>query len=130
MAYTPPEFTLLMDVWSTGPASAGPADHTGVPCAKYVFSRTDSPATPPWSAGFWVEWHPLILIRTPFAPPFDVTVPNLYATAAMVEVPSGSGSFYLVRFAEIMHEGFPNQYVALGTVQCLDDGSVLSPVIP
>jgi len=126
--YTLPDFNLLASLWlTTHNPGSDPADYEDVPCQKYVNSRPQQDITPRWdaSAGTWIEWCPIIALRFPrgvtaFAGSW------LGWQVGLVRVPQDVSQVYRVRMGEVIHEGFPNEYVQLICDQ-VDDG-ILAPV--
>ena len=114
--YTLPTFNLTMDIWRDPrtPASGAP-DLSGVPVQMYLESRPqidieyDDP-------GFWV---PPIILRSPKLS-FTPRSGDLYLI-----VLHGSSYFYLYRWWEYYHAGFPNEYQAVLVIHC--DGSRTVP---
>lgn len=121
MAFSLPQFNLLANLWTCDgnmkPAD-GPADFVNVPCQKYTNPRGWFDVTPPWKAGFHLEWVPPIYLRFPRGIPFAGTWPTWKVVC--VEVPAGSGQYYRTVWQEIEHEGFPNEYAILVSAQCDD----------
>jgi len=119
MAFTLPNFNLLGDVWfsdGTLSPSAGPADLTNLPMQKYIAPKGTWDLTPPWSTGFYLQFHPPVFLRFPRAAPFLGAWPTW--TVSCIEVPSGSGQYYRTFWQDIQHEGFPNEYALVVGVQC------------
>jgi len=122
MAYTLPQFNLLCNLWTCDgniKPSAGDPDFTDVPVQKYVASRASWPTTPPWSAGFYLAYHPPVQLRFQRTGPFAGTWRAWKVTC--VEVPAGSGQYYRTFWGDVQHEGFNNEYVLLVGVQCTED---------
>lgn len=118
MAYNPPVFNLFADAWTCDGAQRpadGPADIEDIPCQKYVASRAAWPVTPPWTAGYFLSWHPPVQLRFPRVSPFDLEWP-LWKVSC-VEVPQGSGQYYRPVWGDVQHQGFPNEYALLVGVQ-------------
>lgn len=123
--YTPPNFNLLCNVWVCRVPADGDPDHEDIPCQKYIYSRLDTPVSPPVEAEWWQMYLPPILVRTPrtgiFAGP-----PHTW-DAMVFEVPAGSGQLYRSYWREVFHEGFVNEYAGILVVQCDEDGKSIPP---
>jgi len=126
--YLPPDFNLTSDVWlcdlTVRPAD-GPPDIAGLDCQKYLPSRGMWDLTPPWSAGFYLAWSPPVHIRFPRASPFLGSWPTW--KVCCVECPSGSQQYYRAYWADVQHEGFPNEYIEWVGVQCDADLLAVPP---
>jgi len=113
MAYEVPRFNLLADVWNAGhtPAIDDP-DEENVPCQFYLYSR----------GTFSVDPCQLEL----YVPPIWLRFPSdraaVVSAGQVFEVEPESGRYFRARFKEIMHYGFPNQYLIVVVVQCGSDG--------
>jgi len=109
MAYTPPQFNIPVDVWSTGhiPDDDDP-DFENVSAQFYIYSRVSADVHP-----CELElYHPITQIRLP------VSVAVLWVSAQIFEVPSESGRYYRAKLKERIHLGFPNEYLVAYVVQC------------
>jgi len=131
--YDVPDFNLDADLW-TGtqlPSTHAPT-HAGFPCQKFVTSRVVSGVEPRWQPGlttnpqiFFSLYTPPIVLRFPRTGPW--AGPWSGWLVGVIECPSGSLQYYLLRWGEVMHEGFPNEYAAALCEQCRDDGSPFWP---
>jgi hypothetical protein len=111
--YVLPNFNLLADVWFPGHTPAtDPADVTDVPCQLYIHSRFDIGQT----AGDVTSWTPPIIFRMPTAAP-------VIARGTILKETSVGTGCYKVRWIQLIHVGFPNQYLVVLVEQCNDDGS-------
>jgi len=102
MAYYPPDFNLIMNVWLGGanPLTTAPAI-TARPCQLYRYSRLTTASSP-------------AIIRIPFALGWIDGPQNAFVVSNPVaECPAGSGCFYRINAAVHMHRGFANAYIAL-----------------
>jgi len=126
MSYRLPTFNLTMNVWASGsgyPPNAGPPDYSGKPCQKYIHSRVYTDTSP----GTWAEWVPAIVLRYPIDA--DFYPPYINSSVSYIECPAGELAYYRVRWVEIMHQGFPNEYWAAVCEQCFIDGSPWVPPV-
>jgi len=116
MAYTVPDFNLLMDVWNSGNTpAAGDPDSENVPVQFYLYSR----------GSFDVQPCELELYTPPIWLRMPVADKAVWIAGQVFEVPAESGRYYRARFKEIMHQGFTNQYLVVVVVQCNDEGFLL-----
>jgi len=125
VAYTPPNYNLLASLWTcdlTQRPDDGAPDWEDVPCQKYLTSRSSWPTTPPWTTGFYLAYHPPVILRFPRTMPFDGPWHAWKITC--VEVPQGSGQYYRAFWGDVQHQGFPNEYAQLVCVQC--DGALFA----
>jgi len=113
MAYTVPDFNLLMDVWNAGkiPAADLP-DSENVPVQFYLYSR----------GSFDIQPCELELYTPPIWLRLPVAENAVWIAGQVFECPAESGRYYRARFKEIMHQGFPNQYLVTVVVQCNEFG--------
>lgn len=120
--YTVPDFNLKSDLWfGTNTPGSDPPDATNRDCQLYIPSRGLLDITP----GVLLEWAPPIYYRMPIADLINWT------SLTVVEVVPGSQRYFRARFKEIMHEGFPNQYLMVVVEQCDEDGvPILRDVTP
>lgn len=115
MPYTPPNFNLLADAWTAGHTpAADPPDILSIPCQTYVASRLSTDQV----AGTPTLYTPVIIIRQPTGV-YSPLVGDIY------EVTPGSGDFYKVRWSQVYHLGFTNQYLGVLVEQC--DGTGATP---
>lgn len=108
MVFTLPNFNLVGRTWNPGhnPAT-DPPDFVGIPLQLYVNSRQSIDI----EAGASQFYTPLIIIRTP--------LPTLaFQTGTIVESVTGSSDYYLVRWLQNYHQGFPNEYLGCSVSQC------------
>lgn len=98
MAFGPPSFNLVYSVWIPPNVPPAPADLTGQPGQLYIYSRV-GPDIDPTDAN---TFSPAIWLRAPMGT-------NL-AVGYVVEVATGDGWFYTVRFTDRFHRSFPNEY--------------------
>lgn len=118
MAFSPPQFNVLADVWYCGHA---PATH--VPDAEnltvqlYINSRAPFSIDDPF---FQVFDYPATFVRIPASA--DAT----WKSAHILEIPAESGRYYKARWKDIMHLGFPNEYRAISVAQCDAEGTPIS----
>jgi len=120
--YTLPSFNLLGSAWIDPNApDLDTADVVDVACQFYIYSRGAFDI----NIGFLELWSPPIYLRLdPTNRPFDVGI-------WIWEVPSASGRYYRVRWKEILHLGFPNEYDVHLLAQCDGAGvEILRDVVP
>ena len=106
MAYTIPNFNLTCTIWTTGASFTDPPRLTGVPCAL-VYGRRVQAATfgiPPGGANSLQAMNLLLQAGTDIRGPQDVIGFD------SVEVPTGSGRYYAVRFVDDIGKGWPNEH--------------------
>lgn len=99
MAFGPPTFNLLYNLWIPPNASPSPPDVANAPGQLYVYSRVAADIDPTDTNSF----QPTIWLRVP--------KDTVIAAGQVVEVASGDGWFYTVRFTERFHRAFPNEYL-------------------
>lgn len=117
MAFTPPQFNVLCDVWvfPRVPRLDLP-DYENEACQFYVTPKGQ----------FFLEPVPF----TWFPPPIYLRFP--YASALVweklfiAECPPESGRYFRAYWKEILHLGFPNQYRLVIVEQCDDMGQPIS----
>lgn len=113
MAFTPPVFNLLADVWFCGNVPAdGDPDFENQACQLYLPSRVV------W--GMDRSTHNYFVSGIQIRLPFESLVN--WASANVIEVPAESGRYFLAQFKEVQHQGFPNQYLLIVCLQCDEDG--------
>jgi hypothetical protein len=97
--YALPNFNQKVDVWmvNTGPGSGAPDFRSA--CQLYVNSRPQTDVTP----GVAAEWVPPIILRLPMLTP----VANNWSYQIVGDEFTG---WYLGRWWERVHKGFPNEY--------------------
>lgn len=122
MAISLPVFNCLGDVWAIGRVpSDGPPDFTSVQCQFYVPPRGLFDVQP----GELELWIPPTYVRTP------VAAIVAWKAAAVWEILPGSGRYFSVRWKEIVHMNFPNEYHTTVIEQCDADGNpIFRDVVP
>jgi len=114
MAISLPIFNCFGNVWSLGNVpSSGPPDFANVACQFYVPSRGLFDVEP----GELELWVPPVYVRTP------VAAFVAWEAAGFWEIPPGTGRFFSVRWKEIVHMNFPNEYHTTIVEQCDEDGN-------
>lgn len=113
MAYNLPTFNLLADVWYAGknPAADDP-DAENVPLQFYLASKGTYDVDPCDNKNY----TPPIWLRMP------MTETAIWTSGQVWEVPAETGRYYRARFKDVMHLGFPNQYLIAVVVQCNAEG--------
>ena len=116
--YTLPQFNITFDYWATGLLPAfDAATYSGVPCQNYYERRVG-----------------LVSFSCNVRTPVDLTkqygVFNFGDPFPVMEVPSGSGRFFLVRQVRVVHEGFPNEYWVLTGTSCTPAGLAIDGHVP
>lgn len=125
MVYTLPNFNLTClvtqgpDAPSSGPTTFGPFD-----CQKYISSREASYI--PAGTWFWDPLSPYFRIKKD-AWYTQFTNDLLIWEIGFLELVPTSGIWYRIFSYEIMHEGFPNEYVVLVGRRCFLSGSPWFP---
>jgi len=113
MPFTPPQFNVPSDVWYCGNTPAdGVPDVENVSVQLYINPR----------APFSIDETILLTFETPaiyVRMPRDTL--SIWQQLHIVEIPAESGRYYVARWKEIMHLGFPNEYLVVSVHQC--DGS-------
>lgn len=113
MAVSLPTFNLQANFWYVFQTPAGdPPAVTDLDVQKYILSKFSLEITP----GSFYQWTPPIVLRMRIE---DWTT---WAEFAICEVPAASGSYYLARFKEVVHQGFPNEYLMAIIEQCNAEG--------
>jgi len=114
MAFTPPQFNVTCDIWNPPhlPFSDLP-DVEDQECQFYITPKGDGNLTegPPFTS-----FPPPLYLRLPAA------VTAIWRALWMVECPPASGRYYRAVFKEIVHLGFPNQYLLVILTQADDHG--------
>lgn len=126
MAYQPPIFNLLANIWDCQFPDDGDADWLGVPCQKYIRSRMSLDTLPPDAGNWFRQWAPPIQLRFPRQHAAFTDIPATW-DHVITEVPAGSGQFYRTRWQEIQHQGFPNEYAIILADACDSQGRALLP---
>lgn len=120
MAFTPPNFNLLIDYWFPGNnPSIGAADVTAYSAQLYMHSRADIDSLDSNPGKQW----PNIVWRVGKTATVDLTLPLKGGVIGWTDV-AGSTWYYLVDFWEWVHAGFGNQYVCVYARQCNNDGTM------
>lgn len=105
MAFNPPTFNLVCDVWFTPNAPPLAPDQADVPCQLYYPKPTANDQVP----GVANSWILPRYLRLPKLTDVRFVISGAsYNT--IVEVPAGSGRLYAVTDVEDVHKGFPNEY--------------------
>jgi len=126
VAYQPPVFNLVANIWAcTWPEDADP-DYTDVPCQKYIRSRMSLDASPQAADGFWRVYTPPIQLRFPRQHTAFTGPPALWPYNCF-EVPAGSGQYYRAYWQEVQHQGFPNEYAIILVNPCTAAGLAIGP---
>lgn len=113
MAFTKPIFNLLCDIWNVPHVpSMDPADSVDVPCQVYVHSRADIDQLQTSSD----QWVPPIYIRAATAAP-------IFQRGQIILPHDFGADYYKVRWIQLVHMGFTNQYLAVLVEQCNADGT-------
>lgn len=119
--FTPPQFNLLCNIWvggSSKPSTDSP-DLVNYPCQKYVnpkphanYGNTSS-----------IEFRSPLQLRLKLDPSLGLNDDWTGWGLSYFEVPAGSVRYYRCWFADIAHEGFPNQYIRADVLQCYSNGT-------
>jgi len=126
MAYQPPVFNLVCNIWDCNwPEDADP-DYTDVPCQKYIRSRMSLDVSPQAADGFWRVYTPPIQLRFPRNHEAFTGPPALWPHNCF-EVPAGSGQYYRAYWQEVQHQGFPNEYAIILVNPCTAAGLAIGP---
>lgn len=111
--FTPPIFNILANLWFCGNTpNSGPFDFENQECQLYIYSRALLDIEP----GSPELWIPPVWLRMPTA-----AVAN-WTSTFIAEVEAGSGRYYLARWKDVLHLGFPNEYRVILMEQCDGDG--------
>lgn len=114
--YTLPTFNLLCDLYQPLlPPPVGPVTYAGVSCQLYVSSKYPGGSTPPK------------FLRMPM-PAYQLWGPLGGVPGWYVNLPAGSGIWYEVQEAYVVHRGFANQYLQCTMLQI--DAVALPAVVP
>lgn len=99
MAFTLPNFNVSCFIWHPPNAPPNPPDEN-LACQFYVTSRG--------------QWGMVPGDNTLYIPPIYLRLQpgSALLVGDVVECPPATGRFYVVRWVEVMHLGFPNQYLA------------------
>lgn len=117
--YTPPVFNVPMDRWHAGHTpAANPPDITGQLFQIYVYSRAPNQVL---FSGI-TQWLPVIIIREPVTASTHAAIGDILGAPAVgTTIPV---EYYKVMFKQLIHFGFPNQYMMLWCAQCASNGTV------
>jgi len=111
MSFQLPNFNLLANIWAVGdgPLEGAPG-YPDVPCQLYVNSKAafDTEYGTAWA------WSPPTFLRLPVA--FEAAWQN----AGIIEITAHLGDFYIAKWKERIHMGFPNEYLAIQMDQSVD----------
>lgn len=117
---TKPVFNVTANAWLTPNVPGGsPPDYT-LSVQIYIASRgliDCQPGTP-------LFWVPPVYVR------FDDAGSPLGPGVWIWEIPSLSGRFYRVRWKEVVHLGFPNEYKIHVVEQCDTGGTAILRDVP
>jgi len=107
MAFQLPNFNILVNIWSySGGLPSGPPRVSDAPANLAWGKRVSTMSTGGTSSiGVIVSTMTLLLESTT-----DIRGVNATTNSDWVEVPSGSGRFYRVWYADYIGYGFPNQH--------------------
>jgi len=126
MAYQPPVFNLVCNIWDcTWPADDDPT-WTDVPVQKYIRSRMSLDVSPQAADGFWRVYTPPIQLRFPRNHSAFMAIPATWNHSCF-EVPAGSGQYYRAYWQEVQHQGFPNEYAIILVNPCTSEGKAIGP---
>jgi hypothetical protein len=118
---TLPNFNLSASAWNNPKKpSTDPADVIGKDVQLYVPSRGVLDILP----GGPLNWVPPIYLR------IASTGPALTPAVWIWEVITGSAQYYRVRWKQVIHQGFPNEYVAHLVEQCDSAGIAILRDVP
>jgi len=113
MAYTVPQFNLLVKRWTLpNTPNSGGANQSNIPAQLYIPSRMEGIEQ---LDGFTSTYYPPIIFRLPAG---VVT----FSRSHIFSGPSSPQIYYRVIFADRIHPGFPNQYDCFLTHQCDGNG--------
>lgn len=108
-----PSFVSLCNVWfAPGTPAAGAPDLVNVPCQLYVPSKAGVDMEP----GTVWAWVPPIYLRLP------ISETNAARLGKIYEVEPGTGFYYIKRWVDRCHRGFPNEYWMALLMQCTNTG--------
>lgn len=106
-------FNLAMDVWEPGHnAAAHPPDHT-CQAQLYLVSKPMLDVTP----GAPGQWVPPVLIRISISTSGLIGI-HIVDTQWGYTDSTGRHWYYVARYWDIVHSGFPNEYVQIVCDQC------------
>lgn len=122
MAFSVPVFNVLIDLWF--------GEHTPFTQDADVFNQ---------SAQFYLNSRGALDVKpgdkSSYTPPIIVRLPTVaianWTAVTVMEIPGGTGRYYRARFKEVMHLGFPNQYLMIVAEQCNEKGQAITrDVVP
>lgn len=97
MAFQAPVFNIVCNLWRAPATTADPPTAVYA-CQLYIPPRSQFDVKPT----VYEEYNPSVQLRLPIGT--DVAVDDI------VEVGNGDGWFYIVRWHDRQHRGFPNEY--------------------
>lgn len=107
--YTLPNFNLTCDIYgAVTPPPAGPILWPAVPCQMYINSRMAAYGNGNGNI-LRIAYNPAIVLIGP--------QPWAALSGMIINCPIGSASYYEILFADVVHRGFPNQYVEAQLIQ-------------
>lgn len=111
--FVPPTFNLLYDRWLfPNFPSTGAPDIVGKPCQLYFNSKGLLDLTP----GDNDLWVPPVFLRVPS----DIFVPAVLDTVGIL---LHAPDYYRVRWVQVVHAGFANEYYSCILDQCTANGA-------
>jgi len=111
--YVMPDLNLMCNRWPSGTTPSGGPFLEALPCQLYESSVFYSGGQLVQVRLGWLSWTGTISIVQSGA-------------ADIFEVPAGSGRFYKGWAMVPMHEGFPNQFLAVSAIRCNAAGVFLT----
>jgi hypothetical protein len=117
MPYSLPNFNLKMNVWHTGLNPAVDPPTATLQGQLYIANKQIPDVEP----GVPQHWVPSIFLRIGAGTYVPVNLD-------IWEVPHASGAFYLHRWWDRIHKGFPNEYWAILVEQ--RDWPLFAPLVP
>lgn len=118
--YTLPDFNIVFDYWAQGLTPAAfPSTYANVPCQHYFNARVGL-----------VNFATLVRTPKDLTKAFGYTVAGSAPPFPIMEVPSGSGRYFIVRMCRVAHEGFPNEYWVLTGTACDNTGAAIDGHLP
>jgi len=115
-----PEFNIMVSYWFAGGSpAAGPADGTCM-AQLYFNSRNFADITP----GDDLAWAPAVFLRIKKEDFWAIGTPFVTTVFGWTD-DNGLTFYWIVRWWEYTHAGFPNMYISASLDQCSD--SLASP---
>jgi hypothetical protein len=115
--YSPPTFNVTIDVWQGGTTPGiDPPTIADQPCQLYINARD------PWKLrhdNVPTDITPIIL-RLPAVLTWTPGQQDLWRRSTV------AGPIHTIMWVEIMHEGFPNQYIVAYSQRCDAGGNIIS----